>query len=358
MGIVIELNGFVRSGPALLQLRANPHSTTIIMQTTAFLGVAHIHTPGFISTINKRDDVSCKLVYDAQPERGERRAAELGARFSPNLDAVLADPDVTSVVICSETSHHAELVPRAVAAGKHIFVEKPLSNVVSEADAMQAAIEKSGLVFQTGFFQRSNPAMRFLKQEIEAGHLGTLTRMRHTNCHSGSLGGWFDIEWRWIADPELAGGGGFADLGAHSLDIILWALRPTCGAVVKASGMIGTATKRYGDIDEYGAGLLQFENGTIAEVEASWVDPKMHAPVEVNGTRGQIQVRDGKVFYFSELVEGADGSEWSALPEPGPHAFELFWDKLAGKDLPVELVSIDEAAEEARVMARLYESVR
>lgn len=328
------------------------------MQTTAFLGVAHIHTPGFINTINKRDDVAAKLVYDAQPERGEKRAAELGARFEPSLDAVLADPEVTSVVICSETSLHADLVPRAVQAGKHLFVEKPLSNSVEEASAMQSAIEQSGLVFQTGFFQRSNPAMRFLKQQIEAGNLGTVTRMRHTNCHSGALGGWFDTDWRWIADKELAGGGGFADLGAHSLDIILWALRPTCGAVKNVAGMVGTATKRYGDIDEYGAGLLQFENGAIAEVEASWVDPKLSAPIEVNGTRGQIQVRDGKVFYFSELVEGADGSEWTELPAKGPHAFELFWDKLEGKELAVPLVSIDEAGEEARVMARLYESLR
>ncbi len=328
------------------------------MQTTAFLGVAHIHTPGFISTINKRGDVRAKLVYDHDSTRGEQRAAELSAKFTPDIDAILRDPEITSVVICSETKFHAELVPRAVAAGKNLFVEKPLSNSVEEADAMQHSIQRAGLVFQTGFFLRSNPAVRFLKQEIEAGNLGTITRMRYTNCHSGALGGWFDTQWRWIADKDLAGGGGFADLGAHALDIVLWALRPACGEVKHVAGMVGTATKRYGDIDEYGAGLLQFESGAIAEVEASWVDPKLSAPIEVNGTKGQIQIRDGKVTYFSELVEGAAGGEWSKLPAGGPHAFELFWDRLEGKALPVELVSIDEAAEEARVMARLYQSLR
>ncbi len=328
------------------------------MQTTAFLGVAHIHTPGFISTINKRPDVQAKLVYDHNSTRGEKRAAELGAQFTPDIDAVLQNPEVTSVVICSETKFHAELVPRAVAAGKNLFVEKPLSNSVEEADAMQQSIEKAGLVFQTGFFLRSSPTVRFLKQEIEAGNLGTITRMRYTNCHSGALGGWFDEEWRWIADKELAGGGGFADLGAHALDIVLWALRSTCGSVQHVAGMVGTATKRYGDIDEYGAGLLQFQSGAIGEVEASWVDPKLSAPIEVNGNKGQIQVRDGKVFYYSELVEGADGGEWSKLPSGGPHAFELFWDKLEGKELAVPLVTIDEAGEEARVMARLYQSLR
>jgi predicted dehydrogenase len=122
------------------------------------------------------------------------------------------------------------------------------------------------------------------------------------------------------------------------------------------AGFVGTQTKRYGDIDEYGSGLVQFSSGAIAEVAASWVDAKFHAPVEINGTKGQIQIKDGKVYYWSELVEGADGGEWTNLPAAGPHAFELFWDKLEGKEIPVELVTIDEAAEESRVMAELYRS--
>ena len=328
------------------------------MQTTAFLGVAHIHTPGFIKMINGRDDVQAKWVYDPQNARGEQRAGELDAKFTPDIETILNDDEVTSVVICSETAHHAVLVPRAVAAGKNVFVEKPLANSIEETDAIQNAIEQSGLVFQTGFFQRSDPKMRFLKQEAASGNLGQITRMRHTNCHSGALGGWFDDEWKWIADKTLAGGGGFADLGAHSLDIILWVLRGVCGEVENVAGMIGTQTKRYGDIDEYGAGLLQFTSGAIAEVEASWVDPKLSAPIELNGTKGQIQIRGDKVFYYSELVEGADGGEWTQLPNGGPHAFQLFWDKLEGKELPVELVTIDEAAAEARTMARLYNSVK
>jgi predicted dehydrogenase len=120
-------------------------------------------------------------------------------------------------------------------------------------------------------------------------------------------------------------------------------------------GFIGTQTRRYGDIDEYGSGLIQFSSGAIAEVEASWVDPKLHSPIEVSGTEGQIQIRDGKIFYFSKHVEGADGDEYTGeLPPAGPHAFELFWDRLEGKELPVALVTIEEAAEESRVMAEMY----
>ncbi len=100
--------------------------------------------------------------------------------------------------------------------------------------------------------------------------------------------------------------------------------------------------------------MLTFESGAIAIVEASWVDPKLHSPVEVQGTEGQIRVQDGKVFYYSKHVEGADGSEWTQLPEKLPHAFELFWEKLAGNDVP--LISVEEAAHESRVMQELYQS--
>ncbi len=326
------------------------------MQITAFLGTAHIHTPGFIKTIKERADVECKYVYDHDAERAAKNAEQLGATVA-DIDTILGDAAVTSIVICSETRHHVELATRVAAAGKHLFIEKPLAISGEDAKIIADAIEKAGVEFQTGFFQRSTPSNQFIKREVAAGHLGTVTRMRYTNCHQGALGGWFDTQWAWIANKEEAGGGGFADLGAHALDIILTTLTPVCGEVVKCAATLGNATSRYGDlskIDEWGVGLVTFKSGAVAVVEAGWVDPKYSAPVEVHGTRGQILVHDGKVFYFSELVKGADGGEWTDLPAALPHAFTLFWDKLEGKDVP--LVPIEEAAAESRVMDELYKS--
>ena len=280
--------------------------------------------------------------------------SELGARVA-DIETILADAEVTSVVICSETRLHVALVERAARAGKNLFVEKPLATSDAAATAMERAIEAAGVIFQTGFFMRGNAANQFIKTEVEAGHLGTITRMRYTNCHQGALDGWFDGEWKWITDKNEAGGGGFADLGAHALDIVLWCLSPTCGPVVKTCATLGNATGRYGDlsqIDEWGVGLVTFESGAVAVVEAGWVDPKYSAPIEVHGTQGQILVHDGKVFYYSEHVEGADGSEWTDLPEKKVSGFSAFWDKLAGQD--VALVSAQEAAQESRVMAALY----
>lgn len=200
---------------------------------------------------------------------------------------------------------------------------------------------------------RSNGWAQFIKAEVEAGHLGKVTRMRHSNCHSGSLGGWFDGEWHWIVEKDLAGGGGFADLGAHALDIVLNTLTKTEGKVIQTAASIRNVTGKY-DIDENGTGLLTFESGATAVVEAGWVDPSFDSPIEIFGTEGQIQVNGDKVRYFSSHVDGADGNEYSISQESASHAFNLFFDKLDGKEIIVPLVSIEEAAEEAIVMAKLY----
>jgi predicted dehydrogenase len=326
------------------------------MQTTALLGVAHIHVPAFIKVLNKRDDIQVRAVYDHDLERGQKRAGETNAAYTPSISDILQDREITSVIICSETARHLELVEAAAAAGKHIFVEKPLAITVEDAERMQTAVERAQVVFQTGFPLRGIPAMQFLKQEAAAGHLGTITRMRSSNSHGLGMKGLFDKEWNWLTSRELAGGGGFADLGAHSLDILLWTLSDVCGEVECVSASLGAAIGRYGDIDEYGAGLLRFSNGAIGIVEASWVDPKLRSPIELFGTEGQIQIINDRVFYYSEHVEGADGSEWEILPEAKASPLDQFFDCLEGK--ATNLVTVQEAARQSRVMAQLYQAAQ
>jgi len=324
------------------------------MLTTAFLGVAHIHTPNFIKRLAEMPDVRVKYVYDHDEERGRKAAAQTNSAFAADVAAILADPEVGSVLICSETTRHLPLVLQSASAGKHMFVEKPIAADADEAERMAEAVTNAGVVFQTGFFMRGSPQAQFMRREVEAGNLGKITRMRHTTCHQGSLAGWFDGDYRWIADSAEAGGGGFADLGAHSLDLLLWIMCCSCGPVTNVSSCLGSATARYGAIDEYGVGLVAFESGAVGVLEASWVDPKLRSPIEIHGTRGEILVVDGEVRYYSELLEGADGGVWTDLPPAKPHAFDLFFEALRGNE--AALVSIEEAAEEARIMDVLYRS--
>lgn len=325
---------------------------------TAFLGVAHIHTPDFIARLNKRaDEVSVKAVFDRDAARGQKRAADLpGAAFTSEFQSILADPEISAVVVCAETLFHRELVTAAARAGKHIFCEKPLGLGKADADAMAEAIKAAGVTFQTGFASRSTPVAQFVKREVNTGHLGRITRAHYYGGHSAALGGWFDTDWRWLADPKLAGGGAMLDLGAHPLDLIVDTYWPTQGDVVDVAATLGSGVARYGDIDEWGTALLTFASGAAITLDASWVDPKFGSPLEVFGTDGQIQVIDGQARYFSKHVAGADGSPATDLPPAAPHAFELFWDKLLGKELAVPLVTVEQAATGSALMERIYQA--
>ncbi len=324
------------------------------MHTTALVGAAHIHTPGFIKRINARSDVQVKWVWDHDLERATRRAGELNAVATADLDAIWRDPDITSVIICSETDRHEALVRAAAHAQKHIFAEKPLGMGAHDSFAMAAAIEQAGVLFQTGYFMRGNPVHLFLRDQIQKGNFGKITRIRHTNCHSGSLGGWFDTEWRWMTDPTQAGVGAFGDLGTHSLDILMWLM----GDIARVSASIKVVTGRYGDCDETGEALIEFENGVIGTLAAGWVDVAHPVSMMVSGTEGHAYVADGKLYFKSSHVEGADGATaWTALPAELPHAFELFLDAVGGKH-EVPLVAPREAAARSAVMEAMYTAAR
>lgn len=320
----------------------------------AFVGVGHIHTPGFIKRLQARSDVKVNLVWDHDPERAEKRAVELRARVVPDLDAIWGDKEIRAAVICSETDRHMGLVTAGAQAGKHLFVEKPLGLKAQDAYQMAEAIEKAGVLFQTGYFMRGNPVFRFVKEQIAAGTFGKVTRIRMSNCHAGSLKGWFDTDWRWMADPVQAGVGGFGDLGTHILDIMLWLL----GDVERATAEIGVATGRYGDCDEYGEGLIKFNNGAAGSLAAGWVDVANPITLELSGTQGHAHVVNGQLFFQSELVAGADGkTPWTDLAEPWPHAFDLFLDAVIGKQ-EIPLVGAREAAYRSAVMEALYRGAR
>ncbi len=323
------------------------------MKKIAIAGVAHIHTPNFAKILKERPDVEVTAVWDHDRARAEKYAAQLGCAVRERADELWNDPAVDAVVICSETDRHKELVLAAVAAGKHLFVEKPLGFSAADALEMAKAIRKAGVLFQTGYFMRGNPVHLELKRLISEGAFGTVTRVRHTNCHQGSLGGWFDADYRWMADPAVAGCGAFGDLGTHSLDILMWLL----GKPESVAADIRVVTGRYGEAcDESGSALLKFPGGTVGVLAGAWVDPYHLVSCEVSGTEGGACVFNGQLYLQVPKLNADGKTPWLSLPEAMPHAFVLFLDALSGKQVP--LISADEAAERNVVMEALYSAAR
>jgi predicted dehydrogenase len=219
---------------------------------------------------------------------------------------------------------------------------------------MAEAIEKAGLLFTTGYFMRTQPHHLFLKDQVAKGSFGKITRARGSNCHSGSLGGWFDQEWRWMADPKIAGVGAFGDLGTHSLDILMWLL----GSVASVAADIKVVTGRYGDCDETGEALLRFRSGVIGTLAAGWVDVDNPVSLLISGTEGHAAIVKDKLYFTCKKVAGASGDgPWLDLPQALPAPMDQFVDAVAGKKgLP--LVTPQEAAARVSVMEAAYKGAR
>ena len=320
----------------------------------AVVGVAHIHTPGYLDLLKQRPDVHIKYVWDHDAARADSRAKETGAQAVADLNSIWTDAEIAAVVILSETNRHHELVLAAAKAGKHVFAEKPLGITGAESREMADALDRAGVLFTTGYFSRTDPKHLFLKAEIAAGNFGTITRVRASNCHNGSLEGWFDTDWRWMTDPKQAGVGAFGDLGTHKLDILMWML----GDLESVTADIRAVTHRYGDCDETGEALLRFKNGVVATLAAGWVDVEDPVKFQISGTAGHAVIWDDKLYYRSDKVDGSDFRKpFTKLPPAPKVPMQQFLDAVAGaKDQP--LVTPREAAARVAVMQALYEASR
>lgn len=332
------------------------------MTHVAFVGCAHIHTPGFVNMLGKRNDIRVSLVWDPNKGRSSHFAERTGAKVADSVEQILADDSVAGVIITSETNRHEALVAQAAKARKHMFVEKPLGMGSKDGYAMAQAIEDAGVLFQTGYFQRSDPKNRFIKELIDKGALGKITKVRGSNTHHGALANWFGSkpadqvynDWRWMADPSIAGVGAFGDLGTHALDILLWWL----GDVTLATAQLDVVTNTYNGTDESGEGLMRFKNGAVGTLAAGWVDLADPVKYLVSGTEGHAAVINGELHVTSRKDARFDGTSpvrQNEMPADAPHAFELFLDALVGRELPVALVGPREAAYRSAVMEAMYE---
>jgi 1,5-anhydro-D-fructose reductase (1,5-anhydro-D-mannitol-forming) len=323
------------------------------MPKLAFLGCAHIHTPGFINNVKGREAFSVSVVWDHDQARATKRAEELGARVEASLDAAIGADDMDGFIVCSETNLHEQIVSLAAKTGKPLFVEKPLAMGAADAAVMAKAIEEGGCLYSTGYFMRGSASIQTLKRHVEAGSFGQITRVRASNCHSGALGGWFDGEWRWMADVDQAGVGAYGDLGTHSLDLLLWLFGP----VESATGLVAMGTARYEGCDETGEGLLKFKSGVIGTLAAAWDDIANPTSFIVSGTKGHAIILDGDLYLKIEGDATLDGKTPAPLDPSKPAGLDAWLDAMVEKS-GGELVTAAEAAERSAVMEAIYQGAK
>ena len=322
--------------------------------TLVLLGAAHMHTSMFVDMLKTREGVRVASVWDHDPARAERYAKKCGAKVARTAAEALAGEGVSGAVILSETSLHAELAIAAAKAKTNLFVEKPLGVGAKDAAQIADAMEKSGVLFTTGYHLRTIPKYLFIKENIDKGNFGKIVRVECSFSNDCVLQGTFDGDLKWTVDRKWGALGGFADTGTHALDMLMWLL----GDVEAVAADVQSLVHRYPDCDEMGQAMIRFTKGVTGTIRASWIEPENPVGLLISGTEGHAVVFNDRLYLRTKKVPGTDGARpWGKLPAGPDHPLLQFVDAVAGrKDVP--LVTAREAASRVKVMEALYESAR
>jgi myo-inositol 2-dehydrogenase/D-chiro-inositol 1-dehydrogenase len=195
-----------------------------------------------------------------------------------DVDALFAMPTVDAVVVVSPASLHHDHIPRAAAAGKAIFVEKPLADSVERAHAVADDVRRSGVPFQIGFQRRFDRGYARARELIADGAIGKVEMIRALTCDRMP-----PVEFLRTS------GGLFWDLAIHDFDAARFLTDEDVTAVF-AVGSIAVEPRlaEFDDID-HGIVTLRFANGALGVAQSSWRAPAGYdIRAEVHGSLGKV----------------------------------------------------------------------
>ena len=189
-----------------------------------------------------------------------------------NFDDLLRDPSIDAVVIATETQLHHQMASAALAAGKHVFVEKPMAQTTAEAEHLVQLSENQGRHLMVGHLLLYHPAFLYVEDLIRSGTLGEIYYLYSVRVNLGI-----------IRKHENA----FDSLGPHDVSIALAFLDRKPTAVVAH----GQAYLQQG-LEDVVFATVYFEDGRIAHMHTSWLDPHKVRKVTVVGSRKMAVIDD------------------------------------------------------------------
>jgi predicted dehydrogenase len=194
---------------------------------------------------------------------------------------IMNRPDIDVIIIATLHASLAEIGLAAVAAGKHVLVEKPGGRRTHELDPIIATAKQTGSLVRVGFNHRYHRAFRKARELVDQNALGDLMFIRARYGHGGRVG--YDKEWR--ANPVLSGGGELIDQGVHLIDLARWFLGDF-------NDIQGHANTYYWDmpVDDNGFLLLKTPKKQVAFLHASCTEWKNLFSFEIYGRQGKIDI--------------------------------------------------------------------
>ncbi len=237
------------------------------------LGVAVIGT-GFWGRNHARvfselPNTELKAICDINPERAQRASKEFDVKGYTESGKLLRREDVEAVSICTWSTVLAAEAGRALKAGKHVFVEKPMASTPRQARMVIDLARRGGRHLMVGFIERFNPGVQRVKEAVEGGEIGTVVSATGRRVS------------RW---PERIGDVGVVkDTAIHDIDTVRYLFVQDPVAVYAQVGNL-----RHAKFEDYAQIMLTFEGGKTAFIEANWLTPYKVRSLLVTGSEATI----------------------------------------------------------------------
>ena len=300
--------------------------------------VATAHIPA----INATRQAQVTAVYSSRPLDSKELAAKHGGTVTAynDLGAMLADPNIHAVSVCSLPSLHREHVIAAARAGKHIIIEKPLALSWKDCQAMEAAVKKAGVKTCICFECRYSSQFLATKSVIDRGLLGKLHYGEVDYYHG--IGPWYG-QFRWNTGKKN-GGSSLLTAGCHALDALLLCLGNEVAEVTSYDTKSASKLFKPYQYTTTSVTILKFKNGAVGKC-AAVVDclQPYYFHTHLVGSEGSLL--DNK--FHSMKLGGLNKHAWSNLSmkmldsgdvsdHPYTTQFQAFFDALeAGKEMPL-----------------------
>lgn len=263
---------------------------------TGFMGKAHALAYRSVRAV-MGDVPGVRLVALAETPRAkaEAMAGQFGfERATDQWRDLLDDPAIGLISVTTPNGMHREMALAALAAGKHVWCEKPMALTLEDARAMEAAARESGLKTQLGYNYVANPAFGHACRLVADGAIGRVVHVR----------GWVDedyqadpaLPWTWRAKIQDAGLGALGDIGCHLFSLLTGLVGPLESVLGEIETVHKTRPLAEGggtaavENEDVASALLRFESGVTGVMTASrsaW-GRKSRLGFEVHGTQGML----------------------------------------------------------------------
>jgi len=225
--------------------------------------------------VKRSDKLKIISCFSRSEDKRRAFAKKYGCQAAPSYEAILKDAGVEAIINTTPNNVHLETTRQAAEAGKHVFLDKPIANSVSDGRRITEVCRAAGVVLALGYQRRRESHFRWIKEQIEAGVFGKLVNAE-ANISRDRLGQFDLSSWRYTAAGMP--GGVMLQIGVHYADVLDYLIGP----IKAVSGRFAQLVLP-GDNPDVASLVLEHENGALSTLNASYASASEYYLMNIYG---------------------------------------------------------------------------